>query len=77
MAGDPEENVQTTTSDALGDPSRLEIDDQSYRLTVVRASAGARDEIMGAFVLPSEVTVPFPVIEAIADRLAASESVST
>jgi Protein kinase domain/AAA ATPase domain len=65
------ETVATRTGVAA-DPNRLEVGGTVFRLTRLLAptdSGDARDEVVGAVVLSGDKTVPFSVVQTIAQRL--------
>ncbi len=65
-----EADTETCLADSADDRSRLEIEGRAYRLTVLHAPGGDDDEIVGAVVLPDGATIPHPVLEGVAERLA-------
>jgi hypothetical protein len=70
------ESVATCTLDSASDPNRLVIGDTHYRLTMLMAPLGEDDQILGAVVLARDATVPFPVLQTIAERLGATARLS-
>ncbi|HEX4477985.1 MAG TPA: hypothetical protein VH142_23015, partial [Polyangiaceae bacterium] len=69
-AFESEADTETCVADSAEDPSRLEIGERAYRLIILHAPGGADDEIVGAVVLPDGATIPHPVLEGVAERLA-------
>jgi tetratricopeptide (TPR) repeat protein len=65
-------DVSTCTTDGWRDPSRIDLGNRVYRMTVLRALRDGVDDIVGVFVLPGEENIPFPVLQVIVERLGTS-----
>jgi tetratricopeptide (TPR) repeat protein len=69
--------LETCTTGDATDPTRLCLGPVLYRITVLRAASDSDAPIIGALVLPSTETIPFPVVQTIAERLVSARRESS
>jgi hypothetical protein len=72
-----DEEEETCTAVTVGELTRLEVRQRVYRFTILASPRGSRDGILGVVVLEGSAVVPFPLLQAISDRLAFGQNVST